>query len=315
MICIERSRYRCIALLIGVLLGWDGGQLGLLLGQVAPVVPQRAAKVLVVSGRRFVADVDVRTDAKCLWLRWNKGASYMLRPIDWQRVVSVELEGETYSGRELREAVAVLREVAPVVSSSRLAEKEASWVRYESPPAVVSAASAWPDVPPRWALGALDEQTGRPRVRSLAIEVAPANWDEDVEVDGLVLNVYPLDAAGFVVPVRATIEVELILAKRATKPSGEAFVRAERWVEHVCPEDFFTHGAQYRLPFRQVQPEFDLRWAPKGLIHARLSVPGEGVFAASASMVRVRPYSAVRDRLEQTSGGRFFEIERTGRSR
>ncbi|MFH1923324.1 MAG: hypothetical protein ABIP48_25965, partial [Planctomycetota bacterium] len=77
--------------------------------------------------------------------------------------------------------------------------------------------------------------------------------------------------------------------------------------------EFGLLGAKYRFPFQAVHPEFDLELAPYAAVHARLSVPGEGVFEATESDVRVRPYSATRDHLQYTTGQRFFPLERTGR--
>ena len=44
-------------------------------------------------------------------------------------------------------------------------------------------------------------------------------------------------------------------------------------------------------------------------------MPGQGVFAATESTVRIRPYSAVRDALERATGNRFLPQEKTGDGR
>ena len=46
-----------------------------------------------------------------------------------------------------------------------------------------------------------------------------------------------------------------------------------------------------------------------------LTVKGPDGFEASADMVRIRPYSAVRDHLQQATGHRFFHHEHTGDGR
>jgi hypothetical protein len=259
--------------------------------------------VEVASGRRFAAELDVRTDADQLWLRWNGRSGYLLRPIDWDRVQWVELNGEVYTGREVQEAVALIRETTPT-------------------PEIILAPAAMPTAPPDLCLTAgplppppsyvAAHRFEPPRVRSVAIEAHLANWDGDVEADGLLLDLYPLDGAGFVLPVRGTLQVELIGEATGSARSGQPYAVLGRWTEQVCPVDFDASGARYKLPFRQTHPEFDLRWAPKGLVHVRLAVPGEGLFEASRSMVRIRSASAMRDRLQQAAGQRFFSFERTG---
>jgi hypothetical protein len=255
--------------------------------------------VELASTRRFTAELDPRTDASQLWLRFPGRSGYMLRPIDWDRVVRAEYAGLSWSGRELHEAVAVLREAFPVANETSLVPLPRAAAPVAGPD---SCPPPEPASPGGWET---------PRVRSLAVEIELVNWDGDVEADGLLLNLYPLDEHGLVIPVRATIDVELI-GEQIDRARQQPFARMERWTEQVCVEDFFRFGAQYRLPFRQVHPEFDLSWAAKGLVHVRLNVPGEGVFEASASGVRLRPFSELRDRLQQATGQRFFEVERTG---
>jgi len=269
--------------------------------------------VALASGRHFTAELDRRTDATQLWLRWNGRAGHVLRPVDWACVEWAELAGDIYTGRELREAIAVLREALPPASvASGIAEER---LTDGSPPPGVGPGGLAPPPPcmlplPVWGAA---HQFEPPRVRSVAIETRVANWDSDVEADGLVLNVFPLDGAGCVLPVRGTIQVELLGEDAGLARSRQPYAVLGRWTEQVCRSEFHADGACYQLPFRRVHPEFDFRWASQGLVHVRLSVPGEGVFETSQSMVRVRPYSAIRDHLEQTTGQRFFVQERTGR--
>jgi len=277
---------------------------------VAAAPADGSVTVALLSGRQFTAEVDARTDGQQLWLRWTLGPNHVLRPVDWDRVVSVTTDEEVYSGREFHEAVKVVREAFPRVESpSQTAGLEESpWTGDRSGLLAISTAPAALPLNPAGA-----GQDCLPRVRALEIEVRAVNWDRDVEVDGLLLDLYPVDAFGYVIPVRGTVDIELIGEETRTPPSRDPFVRIARWTEQLSVHDFFGHGAQFRLPFQGVHPEFNPGWASKGLVHVRLSVPGEGVFEASESTVRVRPYSAWRDRLEQTTGRRFLELERTGR--
>ena len=74
--------------------------------------------------------------------------------------------------------------------------------------------------------------------------------------------------------------------------------------------DFDPSGAVYRLAFQAVHPDFQFDLDPHGLVHARLSVPGDGAFEASQALVRIRAYSSVRDHVQQTTGSRFLPVER-----
>jgi hypothetical protein len=44
-------------------------------------------------------------------------------------------------------------------------------------------------------------------------------------------------------------------------------------------------------------------------VHVRLNVPGPGTFEATENLVRIRPYSLLRDAQQQLNGRRFFPTE------
>lgn len=293
------ARSAAALLLFGVLI--PGACQPCLAGHTAEAVP---IAVELASGRSFTATLELGDDAEHLWLRWQKGQAVLLRPVRWERVVRAEVAGETLDRDELRQLVERMRaetpfEPEPAAEDGVIVMRGASRVSGSVP-----APPPPPEAPPV------------PRVRSLAVDAVAANWDGDVETDGLVLHVSPLDAQGRLVPVRGRLEVELIgqpdrLVLRRRRP----FERLEYWTQQLRPEDFGPYEAVVRLPFGRVHPEFDTDVAPLGAVHVRFSVPGQGTFESTASMVRIRPYSAVRDRLEQTTGHRFFPGERTGDGR
>lgn len=254
--------------------------------------------VVLAGGRTFTADLDPQTAENLLWLRWQGERITVRRAIPWERVIRAEVAGASLTGDALRELVAeVRREIpAPAVEPPR-----GTIVLCGAPAeAEPSPAEPPPDVPP---------------VRSLEIEAVAANWDDDVEADGLLLRVYPLDAQGQFVPVRATLEIDLTVQRPGVRRVPGPFYQAGRWVESLAPEQFGFRGAELRLPFQSVDPEFDANIAAYGAVHARLSVPGQGTFDATLSTVRIRPFSPVRDRWQQASGQRFFPQERTGDGR
>jgi len=273
-------------------------------GQVASA-PGHATDALlrveVASGRQFVGEVDLQTDAECLYLRSLQGSMLVVRPIDWERVLRAEIGGQALSAEQLRAAIEVVRQRYPQATGSR----PLPGPRYT--PASRSASSE----PVRPAIV--------PRVRSLSIDASTANWDADVEVDGLLVRVYPLDEQGRIVPVDGTLEVELVAPRTGLGSEPAVPPQIGRWVRRARPEDFpdsgfFVEGAPYRLEFQAVHPEFDRHVVAHGLVHARLNVPGQGTFEATSPTVRIRPYNAARDWLQQATGRRFLPSERVGRS-
>jgi len=294
---------RPLAWSAAVLLGWlaPGPGSPCLAGHTAGAVP---VTVDLASGRSFTAAIELTDDAEHLWLRWQKGRAVLLRPVRWERVVRAEVAGESVDRDELRRLVERIRAETPFEPEPG-AKDRVFVMRGSSRATGVAPAPPPPAEPPPLR-----------RVRSLKVDAVAANWDDDVETDGLSLHVSPLDAQGRLIPVRGGLEVELIGQPARLAPrEGPPFKRLGYWTRRLRPQDFGPYEATVRLPFGRVHPEFDAGAAPSGAVHVRLSVPGQGTFESTADMVRTRPYSAVRDRLEQTTGHRFFPSERTGDGR
>ena len=147
-----------------------------------------------------------------------------------------------------------------------------------------------------------------------------ANWDGDVEIDGLLVDVAPLDAYQDLIPVAATVEIELYAPQRrrfdeAPLSGGDTLELVERWTRAVTPADFGPSGARLQLSFGAIHPELMPDWTAwwYGLVHLRLVVPGHGVFEDSRDGVRIRPWAPNRDRLEMQTNERFLPTETLGR--
>jgi hypothetical protein len=151
--------------------------------------------------------------------------------------------------------------------------------------------------------------------RHVTIDAALGGWSDTVEADGLVVYVQPLDATGRRVAVHGTLEVDLTGWRTGITAPNQYSFNLGRWTEPVRPADFGPRGAVYRLPFQAVDPQHDLTVASKGVVHARLSVPGQGTFDATQTDVRIRPFSACRDAIQTTTGQRYLPQERTRNGR
>jgi len=255
--------------------------------------------VEVASGRVFRGEVDPKTDDRHLWMRFGAGAVIVQRPIRWESVAQVRFGNLDIPAQEFRDLVDSLR---AKIGTKMSEAKTNLLIIGDSTKQNAGVSSS-------------REEYSRQveRVRSLAIEATVANWDADVEVDGLLVCVYPLDVEGHLVELGGTLQVELIGRENVALARGSSFRRLGRWSRKVEANDFGLRGAVYRLPFQGAHPQFDTGYSAHGAVHARLVVPGQGVFEATASDVRVRPPSAFRDDLQQGTGHRYFHGERTGR--
>jgi hypothetical protein len=262
--------------------------------------PNPLVTVQLTGGRLLSGEIDSQTDEAGLLLRWSNGNAGEIRSaIPWDRVVRAEIDGLIVRGSDLRDTVAAIRRTHP---KPPVASQDASIMR--SP-----RAQHVPPEPPRG--DSISPPAPDTRIRSLAIEAALANWDSGAEVDGLILFVAPLDASGNLTPVRATIEVELTALRITAERALGIPDRIARWTQTISPEDFGPRGAVCRLPFQGVHPAFDGRFKVRGALHVRLSVPGQGVLEATEDL-RIRPYSAFRDYLEQATGRRYLPEEHAG---
>jgi len=274
------------------------------------------------SGKVFVGLVDPKANNRQLWLRTSRAGIELRRPIDWENILLVRQGDREFSGEEFRGEVLSSQTVA---TSLRMNEAD------ELPAPSVVAAPESNQVPPhvgekpaavrpkewlpdhRMAQFIQAARANNTQVCSLSIDAQVANLNRTVEADGLVLHIYPLDGAGNMIPVDGTLDVELVASVPPGWPRGEPLPSIGRWSFRLIPQQFGPAGAIVKLPFQGVHPEFDLNLGPFGLVHARLSIPGNGSFEASQAALRIRPYSVIRDQSQLIDGRRFFDVERVDR--
>jgi hypothetical protein len=268
------------------------------IGHATSTFATELATVQTKSGRTFQGVVDAKSDDAKLWLRFGTTQAQILRPIAWSQVVTATYAGREYDAAAFRQIVSKIKSAAP-----------------QMPPRIKSHKDTGLSDAQRAQMALADVA---PRIESLEITAYPANWDRDVEVDGLVVTITARNEFGEMVPTSGTLEVDLVTEMsrvRETITAGESRIRNERigrWTRSVEPDHFGPLGASYRLPFQAVHPEFKRNLIDLSLVNARLAVPGAGTFNASTTAVRIQPLSTVRDRYENRHGSRFMPIERTG---
>lgn len=256
--------------------------------------------VELVSGRHFTGQVDPRTDDETLWLRYGSHNITVLRPILWKRVVNAQHEGRDVNVDALAELAQQIKTPPPENQPTidRLSQPRASSTSFAEQAGHALAAS--------------------PRVHSVAFDTFIANWDSDVEADGLVVRIYPVGGDGRVLPINGSVAVDLTAIRTTSfyghpRGRGQVVDKIGTWTKAVRADSSSNRGLEFRLPFQARHPEFATDIGSYGLVHIRLVVPGHGVFEASQDAVRIRQFAPLRDQLQQTTGERFLPNERTGR--
>ncbi len=171
------------------------------------------------------------------------------------------------------------------------------------PPEVVEVKTA-PARPPRVPMA---------KVKSVTVRARLANWDNDPEPDGLLVEVSPLDAMGNFVPAACSIDLELYGERHQQSGHSydyrEPFTLLDRTAKILRAADAGSESYVVRFPFRRFHPERNLEISESGLMQARLSVPGQGVFKASDDWTMLRDSSRTRDNLQQLTGSRYLPAE------
>ena len=263
----------------------------------APPAPPREAKLLSVtlaSGRTFTGHSDAETNDERLVLRFEGDGMTLKRPIGWDRIVRATVDGTPVEPDRLRE-------VAEGMKSEGTGDRKQGT-----------------EDRPREGEAPAEPPVALPRVAAIAIDPRLANWDGDVEADGLLIDVLAIDSDGYAAAASGVLEVELFAPQRrvfhhAPLSGGDTLERVERWSRVVQAADFGPSGVRLKLPFGAVHPEFDLDWMSIGLVHAKFVAAGHGVFEDSRDAVRIRPFAPLRDQLELKGYPRFLPTEGVGR--
>lgn len=284
---------------------------GLLVAESAAV----EVTVTLATGRSFTGEIDARSDAEHLRLRFGTAATVITRPIAWRTITAARSAGAAISLVQLRELAVTAQAAAEPPPLVRPApSKQTAGVPV--PPLV-----AMPDAGGLrlWRVPGAEASppAGEAIVRSIDIDVRLANWDADVEADGLLLTIAALDALGNVAAVDGTLEVELIGEALPPYTRGDAFPVLGRWSRVVHADDPASRGGYHReqLAFQAMDPAYQLDAPRYALVNARLVVPGQGTFEASLDGLSLRGFTPVRDRLEAASGARLLPSEKSGRGK
>lgn len=141
-------------------------------------------------------------------------------------------------------------------------------------------------------------QTSLP-VSTIRIKAIADSWDRDAELDGLKVWLIALDEHGNSIPFRGSVQFQLQLEQRMANLDEARFPAQESWSVEVTEASFQQDGvAVFQLPWQKLRPDLHSDLYPSGILTARLTVPGTGVFEARCAEVLLREPSRTLDDLE-----------------
>lgn len=264
-----------------------------------PVAPAQLS-VQLVGGRTVQGVVDARTNDQQLWLRATSGTAYVQRGIVWGRVEKADYQEKSLTREELQEMAATLATAPPQAVSGKRPKGERSQP--------LDGEGSQAESPLRAA-----------KLVTISCSAWLANWDSDVEPDGIVLEVRGLDERGSLVEVQGAIEATLWSpVKRAfhERPAtaGVILERVESWRSTSEQGARRDDALQVKLPFGSVHPDFQSAVGSYGALQVKVVSPGNGVFFATIDPLMIRTYSPIKDAYRNGNGGRHLPQEGTGRS-
>lgn len=258
--------------------------------------------VRLVDGKQVTATIDRRTDQDRLWLTTSLDGGSLCQAIPWQEVNQIEIGGQNFTGAVVRAAVTTILQTTP----GRAQAMPPLAARIDSEALETGTwQQASPPVPPT-------RSASRPKVQAMSVSAWLANWDQDVAVDGLLVELTPRDAWGNPISCDGTANF-LLQAWKTSGRDRHLEIRPERWTQSVRAGEFAAGSVVFRLPFRTIQPQRNSDWWPHGVLLIRLTVPGAGVVERTLSDLRLRCAEPMRDTWEQYTGHRYFPGENTRR--
>jgi len=251
--------------------------------------------VLTTDDRVLVGEVDAETDEQFLWIRQQSDQISLTTSVPWTAIKAASVNGEEILRDDVRSLQSLQTEAEPIgFVVQQAVHVTHSDCQGDCLPAASTLRSA-----------------RRRKVQSLSVDAFLVNFDRDVEPDGIELVIAALDERGLPVAIRGSLSVKLWGERIQPHGSLVQYENLQRWSQPVKTIDFDADGvASYALQFRTVRPAFDLGLHSEALVNVRLGVVGQGNFAASAP-VQIRRFNPFRDRLEQTTGGRYLPDELT----
>ena len=255
-------------------------------------------QVELIGGKRVSAELDGRTNQDRLWLSTSLRNGSLSQSISWEDVRRIQIAGRSFDSRVVRAAVATLRDASPTPpetvpsTANRIDGKTVRPGTWLEPNARTSESS-----PP-----------SLPKVHAMTIWAWLENWDQDVNADGLIVELTTYDSYGNPIPCEGTVNFVL----HAWKTSGRdrhLEIRPERWTRNIRLEESQSGTVRFRLPFRAIQPHTGSEWWPHGILQVRLVVPGSGIIERTLTDLRLRRAEPMRDTWELHTGHRDFSGE------
>lgn len=275
------------------------------------------ATVLLIDGRVVTGRVLATSDATQLDVLLASDSVQVTTHVDWSDVLALLIGDQQISVEAFRDHLAnYVASVEPLLPT----ETSAAPLQSIPEPGVVPVAVPVEIQPP------VDfqnvDKVHKPRhesprlAKSIDIHVRLANWDQDAEPDGLLLELYVFDERGWSLHVPGQFSATLTGLRNESirgriavdgKPTAKPL---ERWDIRIAASEFQNGRAVVKLPFRRPGRNHEFDVAPFALLQVSYGVASVGVFRATQPDVPIQQTSFFRDELFLSTGDRHLPSER-----
>ncbi|PHR92475.1 MAG: hypothetical protein COA78_33480 [Blastopirellula sp.] len=231
-------------------------------------------EIQLESGRTFHGVLSARTSDTQLSISSGDSHIKIIRSIQWERVQQIFLDEKQVSPERLRNLASMMR-----LPGEAEHQKKRNVYSNKIP------------------AGGQDSKTNSSRLSSLEVDAHLAQWDNDLNYDGLLLNWFASDQSGNPILLHGKIEAELYTTQRHSfnavpQGNGYRYTRIGRWVYQINGTD------SIQLPFQAANPEDDLNLGESGYLKVKFILPGSGVVQRQIEPIRIRRFSPARDSQE-----------------
>lgn len=243
-------------------------------------------------------------------LAWPKPGEYLMVNLHDGRTLQGNVTSETTS-----KTLALSRTLRGLTTESEIPRAKIAKIERQNPPELKLDEPAFAQSEPQAQPFGTSHPHRRPspKVVSLSVRARLANWDADPQPDGLLVELTPLDANGDFAAVSGN--VDLVLYGERHQQGGKAhedrepvFI-LEKTTKLLRTAHASSDAYHLRLPFQKFDPNRDFSIGEYGILEARLSLPGQGVFKASDDWAQLQDSSRTRDNLQQLAGSRYLRSE------
>jgi len=171
-------------------------------------MPPTAVTVHMLNGKLTKGLVDAETNDVHLVIRRESPNVLLRTRVPWMSVSVVTVGESVLSAEKMKSQISQMSSIGPKSAAQGISFITSS--DQSRTPGPLAAGSSRGEIVPVTASGLSGNGNPARSVKSLHLITQLANWDSDAEIDGLLVEVRPLDQFGQLIPVEGQLNLKLL---------------------------------------------------------------------------------------------------------